>query len=167
MKRFRMQWKRNGGRKVDMDAYRKTFGSKDRDLGAHIPASKHLSVEHIAAAQASIRAKSEVLRTYWQGEWHQGVDTYKRIAISMTKYEQLWMYFSGNTFFFVKVKVLERMIYKSCTYPSKQRAEQALDRDNILWIENHTLTAQGELEQEVDNDQILSGVQDEQDHSTA
>jgi hypothetical protein len=125
------------------------FARPKTEWGTPIPEGE-VSIERASALQRKENKKTtvherilEILERHVtfqiaQNDTVQAVQTFNRVAIRGGKHYKLWMYFSGEQYFFLEEDAIENRMRLSRKYRGRDLAMQA-DRLGINWIQSINL----------------------------
>lgn len=91
--------------------------------------------EYESKRHAQVVEELGEIKYEWASKRFQGVDVYHKIKVVDLPYLWVWMYFSGNQYFFRKFDHPNRRAWDSEMIWTKERAHQKLTTDSIVWME--------------------------------
>lgn len=74
------------------------------------------------------------LKEMWQTDFWQGVTTYHRINLILSEERNLFLFFEGESFFFVAEYPKKKIVKRSVIYSSRRIAFMHMDAGKITWV---------------------------------
>lgn len=150
LKRFHGEYINAGQRFSPKDAATEyaVFSGKDRaESIRQAPAHSNYETNQEHYKQAPIQyldpldVVTQKLKHLWQGDFWQGVTRFHRVNIIIDKVSgrNLFLFFSGQCFFFVAEYPDRNIVKRSVVYTSREQAMLHMENARIYWVEPRDL----------------------------